>query len=687
MTGTPVRHVLVIGAQCRAMGWLERLGQAAEELHTVLTDPALGGCMPRAGEHPSLLVSEDLTTEGVRDALGEAMRRAKANSAVLVVALLGHGFTTPQQTELYYMVRDSTAESTASALHVGQLLADAADEAGVDGVIALVDTCHAAGAVPDSGRLAGGVRSGRARLAVLTAAAADQDARDLRLSFALTQVVKDGLADAGSMLYVDRALTEALRERISGQTVGRAEYDNDPFAFHGLWLTRNARHTRGDTNEPVGPLGRQALRQAVESWRTPGELPERLTRAALKELRDFVQADRSVDEIDPAWRFRVGQVAEALLECARVAELVNDALSDVVTSDLLRAAARLAGFPPTGESGALLRDLLEYAALQVQPSEGPPGQGLARFLAALADQAQLGTGISPLRRWAEQHQLARQFNDALKDFTADRQQQRLRLIVSLAGAWTGWPEEVEAWLVRGGTALPARQRFSCEPADRIGTGNAIGAALAWARSQLPAPESLVNVDVAAPAHLVAQWQPEEEKVGRYLLGAHHAVVVRWSGRLDPATGNAEINDAARKTLQAMACSGVVPVEWVDAAVLRNRSGLEFGLSAGQFATAVGMDHHPEDLPEILELLLPYAPIILWPRADIQPAEGRLRTVVQQHWHTLPAGFAGAYRNRWNAHENCSHCLGDIRAVWHDEAWLEFCRPFEQRIATALEEES
>ncbi|WP_230396076.1 vWA-MoxR associated conflict system protein [Streptomyces blattellae] len=688
MTGPTARHVLVIAAQCGSMVRLTRLGRAARDLHAVLTDPVLGGCARRIGAHRSLLIGDDLSPEDVRTAMGEAVARARADSAVLIVALLGHGFTPPQQTDLYYMVGGSTTESTGSAVHVGQLLSDAADTAGVDGVIALVDTCHAGGAVPDARRLAGGVRSGRARLAVLTAALAGQDARDLKLTFALTEVLRQGVAGAGSALYVDRTLTGTLRERVGGQAVGRAEYDNDPYALQGLWLARNARHPAAGSGECVGPLGRRVLREAVEMWRRTARIPERLTLTVLEELHDFARTGRPGDETEPLWRERVAEVTTALLECVRVADLVDDTLDDALTSDLLRTAGRLAGFPPVPEDGALLRDLLEYAALRAQPADsGRPGQGLARFLAALADLAGLGTEHSPLRAWARQHRLTTAFNDALKDFTADREQQRLRLVISLAGAWTGWPEEVEAYLVRGGADRPAQWSTRCVPPDPVGVGLAIGKALSWARGQLPAPDLLVHVDVAAPAHLVARWQPEEAMIGQHFLGAHHSVMVRWSGRLDPAAGNAETNDAARKSLQAMAACGRVPVEWVDAGILHDRPGLEFALRAGQYATAVGVDHHPEDLPDLLELLLPYAPIVLWPRQDARPADDRLRRVVRQQWHTLPGGFVDAYRARWKAHRDCLLCLGDIRAVWHDEYWLEFCRPFERRVISALEEES
>lgn len=249
---------------------------------------------------------------------------------------------------------------------------------------------------------------------------------------------------------------------------------------------------------------------------------------------------------------------------------------------------------------------------------------------------------------------------------------------------TGWPEEVDAWLVGTGERLPVHQRFRCGSADRLGTGRAIGAVLAWARDRLPSPEQLVNVDVAAPAHLLARWQPEEAKVGHRLLGVNHDVVVRWSGRMDPAEENAEMNDAARKTLRGM--TAAVAVEWIGVSVLDDRQGLERGLMTGRYDTVVGLDHHPDSLQDTLEQLLPYAPIILWPRSDTRATDA-LRALVQQSWHSLPDGLAAAYRQRWSAeHKDCGTCLGDVRAVWHDEAWLEFCRPFEQRVVVGPEEE-
>ncbi|MFI6727150.1 caspase family protein [Streptomyces sp. R-74717] len=687
MTDEQRRHVLVVGAQCEVMGTLSRLEEAARNLHAVLTDPMLGACTPRTGDHGSLLVSATLTPEDVRKAVNEAVNRARADNAVLVVALLGHGFTPSQQTDLYYMVAKSTTGSTMSAVNVSQLLTEAVDEPGVEGVIALIDTCHAAGAMPDAGRIAGGVRSGRTRLSVITAAAADQVARGMRLTFALVEVLREGIAGTGATVYADARLTEELRNRTVGQAVGRFEYDNDPFVAEGLWLARNVRSVPSTGGGVVGPVGRQDLEAAVAMWRVGMRLPAPLTHGELDGLHTFVQQGQVDDVADPRWRAQVTHVVATLIECAKTVVLLNKLLADVLTSDLLREARQLAGLPPAAEGPELLRDLVEYAALRATSVDEPPWKAPAHLVAALAQLSGANDVLPRLREWARDLGVVTEFNDALTEFAQKRQQSELRLVVSLAGALTDWPEEVDAWLVGSGERLPVHQRFWCESVDRFGTGRAIGAALAWARGRLPSPEQLVNVDVAAPAHLLARWQPEEAKVGRRLLGVNHDVVVRWSGRMDPAEENAEMNDAARKALRGMAACATVPVEWIGASVLDDKGGLEQGLMTGRYDTAVLLDHHPDTLQDVLEQLLPYAPIILWPRPDTRVGDDRLRTLVQQNWPSLPDGLAAAYRQRWSReHEGCVVCLGDVRAVWHDETWLEFCRPFEQRVVAGLEEE-
>ncbi|MFE0256920.1 hypothetical protein [Streptomyces sp. NPDC059010] len=683
-----VRHLLVIAAQCRAMGSpLSRLEEAARELHDVLTDPSLGGCQARTGEHPSLLAGDDLTQDDVHKAVDAVVRQAQTDGAVVVLALLGHGFTPPQRTELFFMVRDSTTQSVRSAVDVGALIAGIADEPGVDGLIAVVDTCRAAGAIPDVGRLAGGVRAGRSRLAVLTAAAADQPARDMNLSLSLARTLREGVPSAGPALYVDRTLATALRDQVSGQVIGRAEYDQDPFPLEDLWLARNPGSTAGTHGDVVGPVGRRDLTQSVEMWRGPRGLPERLTDGTLLELREFVSSGQVDDELNPDARGLVADVVTALLEVSRTKKFLAEFLADSLTSELLRSAGRLAGFPSHAQGTVPLRDLLEYAVLRAQALDGAPWNGLARFVAALFHHAGVAHTDPRLQAWARGLQVVTEVNDACVEFTEDRRRRAVRLVISLAGAWTEWPEEVDVWLLGRGADLPLYQHFPCETGGSHGVARAIGAALDWARRELPHPELLEHIDIAAPAHLLARWHPEEEKVGRYLLGAKYSVLTRWSGRLDEAEDNAEINNAARQVLKKIASCGAAPVKWISTAALHDRSALEYRLSAGQYDAAIGIDHFPDDLEEVLQLLLPFAPIVLWPRGDAHPLEGRLPGLVRERWHELPDGLAAAYRSRWEAHQGCTACLGDIRAVWHDEAWLEFCRPFEHRVVTVPEEET
>ncbi|MGW6024284.1 vWA-MoxR associated conflict system protein [Streptomyces sp. NPDC055099] len=692
MTAAPVRHVLVIAAQCAAMRPLTRLEEAAEKLHDTLTDPLLGACQARTGTHPSLLCGKDLSPTDVEEAVDQALQRAKEDGAVLVLALLGHGFTAPQSTKLYFMVRDSTTQSPRSAVDVGRLVASVAGEPKIDGLIGVVDTCHAGGSVPETGQLVGSVREGRSRLALLTAATADQPARDMNLSLALAGALKRGIPDAGPAVYVDRALADVLRRLVRGQVIGRFEYDQDPFPLEGLWLARNA--SKGACtwgSEVVGPLGVQDLRESVETWRGARHVPARLTPSEVASLRDFVSSGRPVeDERDPDAREWVEDVVTSLLEALRTKKFLNDVLADSLSSELLRAAGRLAGFPSaTQETAVPLRDLLEYAVLRTRRRREARWKGLARLVAGLFHQAGLPQTHRRLQEWARELDVVTEVNDAFAEYTDGRQRQDLRLVVSLAGAWTGWPEEVDAWLLRGGAVLPLHQQFRCGPGGSHGVAKAIGDALDWARRELPRPELLETIDIAAPAHLLAHWRPEEEKVGRYLLGAKYRVMPRWSGSLDEAEGNAEINDAARRTLTKLKTSSCATetVKWVSTAALRDRSELEYGLATGQFDMAVGVDHCPEDLEGALELFLPFTPIVLWPRGDAEAAEGRLAELVQERWHELPEGLPAAYRSRWGAHRDCGGCLGDVRVVWHDEVWLDFCRPFEHRVVTSPEEEA
>lgn len=71
-----------------------------------------------------------------------------------------------------------------------------------------------------------------------------------------------------------------------------------------------------------------------------------------------------------------------------------------------------------------------------------------------------------------------ELNDAFASVASARQTAETRLVVSLANALTGWPEQVEAWL-RHGRQLPKYHREACVRPDRPGVEEAIGAVIRW----------------------------------------------------------------------------------------------------------------------------------------------------------------------------------------------------------------
>ncbi|MFJ5535437.1 hypothetical protein ACIP94_38215, partial [Streptomyces sp. NPDC093261] len=157
------------------MGPLDALEDAARALGEVLQHDELGACAPALADS-SLLYGTDVTQARIEATVRAAARRAGEAGATLVLAFLGHGMAPPGRPELYLMGADAQPEMLSTAVNVGQLIVEAAEHPGVNGVIGLIDTCHAAGAVPDLKALVAGVRGGRTRVSLLMASGAEQPA-------------------------------------------------------------------------------------------------------------------------------------------------------------------------------------------------------------------------------------------------------------------------------------------------------------------------------------------------------------------------------------------------------------------------------------------------------------------------------------------------------------------------------
>lgn len=292
---TERRHLLVVATQCPAMGRLERLEEAARELRDVLRDPWLGGCEPGLPDGTDLLDGTDLpdgdfTSDVIDERVWEAIRHAGRRRAVLVLALLGHGFVPGNAPSLYLMGADSQDQVRKGASDVQRLIGGAVDQPGVSGVVAVVDTCMAAGAVPPMGEVLDGVRGGQTRLAMLLAAAVGEDAYDLRSSRSVAAVLRSGVVDAGRMLDVNAVLPH-VQAAVPGQSVAGFGYAGDMLAGGGLWLACNRRHVEADGAHCVGQLGWARLREALDGLER-GDLasvPDQVSPAFLKRLHQHLQ--------------------------------------------------------------------------------------------------------------------------------------------------------------------------------------------------------------------------------------------------------------------------------------------------------------------------------------------------------------------------------------------------------------
>lgn len=659
---TAPRHFLVIATQCASEARLSRLDNAAGELSTALAAPDLGAA------RGTVLRGADRAE--VEAAVRDAVATADEAGAVLVLAFLGHGFSSDNAT-LYYMARDSVRDKPVSAVEIGGLLSDAAQHPGLEGVIALVDTCQAASGVPDLRRVVAGVNKGRTGLDVLMSSAANQLSYDLDFTFALTGIIRAGITGAGEEIYVNEKLTSLLRGTLTKQKVARCTFDGDT-APGTLWLTRNPQHTSWNTLGAVGVLGRDQLRSAIASWQPDYPRPDTWTVRSVDELRSA-----AAQSGHPAAR-HVVRVANAVILALRAAVFIGDEFGGDLTTLALRKAGRRARvFCGTRLFGAALAvALLEEAALRTATVDGNPWAPLARFMAALTAEMGFSQDHGGLRNWARACGVDMELNDAFATLGDVPDRAKLHLVLApLNNLTSGWPNGLRAWLLRADTVPTPQQQFLCAQASPAGTEEAMLDAIDWATEQLLPGESLHCVDVAMPSDVLSEWCPEKVDNGLFYLGVHHDVLTQWSGRLGSGRGHRSMYRAACEAAQRIDNDEHAPVDWVTREDLRDMDAFSEKLTRGRFQRAIGLDHRPVNLPDVLNLLLRYTPILLWPshEAGDDPAWPH---EVEQQWDALPAEFAVAFRTQ--TRNGSTTRLASVRVAWHNLEWLEFCRWFDQR---------
>ncbi|WP_326586185.1 hypothetical protein [Streptomyces sp. NBC_01294] len=667
------RHVLVVAPHCGSMVRLERLEEAANGLYEVLTDPSLGACEPGLPDGRSALVAGDgLTSSAVRGTVDEAIGYAARHHAALVLAFLGHGFTPGRTSTLHLMCEDSTEDLRHDSVNVRDLLAVAVDHPGIDGVLGLVDTCHAGGAPPPAEDLAGGARNGRTRLGLLMASSLGQPAVDLVFSRHLTELLRAGRPGAGSTLGVSE-VRDALRTVVIGQNVTGFDYDGDGSARETLWIARNARVREGLLGGLGGRLAAEELTEALAAVDPRMPVPD-----ATPDLGAALRCRAELLSHPPAAaRERALRGVDGLLVAVRTVQFVRGWIGSELTTARIRHALHtmLAAEGRLPADHPHLTDIAVIDELTFNhPANDPDGRrAVARFVALLGQACGKDLKDPELRSWAERIEAPVEVNDAIEHAARRTEGQRLGLVVSLHSSLIGdWPEVLDGWLLLDG-AMIHHEQFSSETADRKGAENAVEDAVLWAEEHarlLDLP--LKRLDLAVPSGLLLAWRPEEAGVAM-LLGVRYEVRLHWSNRLTPDAVLRSVEPVVAERWQSISQHQAgTPVDWLAYEDLADPHLLRGHLRSGRYTRGIGLTQHPGADARLMEMLLAYTPVLLWPHApDGFPRERH--GCLDRSWWAMPGALAHAYRDRWRGVSGAD--LADLRAVWDDEDWLRFCRFF------------
>ncbi|MGW2384259.1 hypothetical protein [Streptomyces sp. YU58] len=676
-SSTP-RHLLVIAPQCQDLGPLDGLEDVADSLHAALLERWVGDCEEPPPGIPSLLSGPDVMQTQVEKAVRDAAERAGEARAVLVLAFLGHGTTLGDVPRLSFMASDSRQDTPTTVVNLGDLLTQALDTPGVEGVVAVVDTCRAGGAAPDLAPHGAGVRQGVTRLSLLMSVGVTEDAHGLAFSRGLVQVLRDGVPGAGEFLSAD-VVCDTVNAAV--HTAARFVVADGASIGPRPWLARNTRHRPGG-GPLLGPLGEEELRWALEPLGETVPPGPWGTVADLERIRPALRGPAA----HPHALAYAARVLDRLSDTVRTTDLLRSWPGAPLTSDRLRRAFRAAAgsAAPRSSGGELLRDCVEFLRLRAPRTGTGSLAPLAAFVAALATEDGLDRTTPRLSAWATALDAGVELNDAFAAQALRTAEGRLRLVISLhAAVADDWPETLQVWLLDRNTSL-AHEEFDCSP-TQSGVEDRFVAVLRWATRQARCTGAqLKRVDIAAPAPLLARWRPEETRLGTR-LGVRYDIVLRWSERLYPQAHLGWINDLARERLAAMKSDSGAPLDWLDEEATGRAEELTAKLEDGWYERALALSHRPDRLEEVLEPLLAFAPIVLWPHApgSLPPDS---RAGVERHWDRLPGEFSAAYRTAWRqggerdgAPEG--HCdLALLRSVWLDEEWLDFCDWFDNDVA-------
>ncbi|MEU4464097.1 hypothetical protein AB0G20_10330 [Streptomyces sp. NPDC024017] len=676
--------MLVVGAQCEGGARLEGLEDAARGLHAVLVDPKLGGCVNRGDD--SLLIGTGLGKSQVETAVEKAAQRARRDGGTLILALLGHG-EGAQGAALHFVTSGKRNDSPLLNVSVPSLLGDTLNHHGLNGLVAIVDTCLSGGAMPPTADVVAGRQQGNVRFSLLFAATAHEPAFDMRLSTELTRLIEEGQPGAGDFLKLDGDLIKRLDERIPGQQPGLSTFDGGSRIGDDLWLAHN--HAASFSGS-LGPIAKMALRAAVR------RVDDNLLLSTEDEVAAWLR-DNEQTAVGGSWTAvqRLREVRAELETGRKTLSVVREVFGPVLTEESLRLVGVLAGLPldfVRHEPPRTLRDIIEHATHHGSTAAGQH-RVLAHVVAAMAHvtghRDQLPADVVA---WAQDLELTAVVNSRLRELNHQPPgDQTPRLVLVLADDGGESVVRVDAWLLFGRAVLDKR-RFPCELGDK-GVKAAMAEAVAWAMPWANIAEKpLHRIDVAASTLVLLDSPPEEHVVRKQKLAVNYTVTTRWSGLLTPPTG-ATVDDmlqVGEKLLASLGDSNCCGPKWLPVEQMQNVDRLQEHLSNHGFGQHVwALSSLPEsDWDFVAQELLEHTPALVWPRQNDVSDELVIQESVGRHWQALPQQIAHAYRKHLSGAGQSDDDLGPlaaVRAAWHDKDWHAFCRRRAMTVVMAPDE--
>ncbi|MFZ0161348.1 MAG: hypothetical protein WAL50_20140 [Kineosporiaceae bacterium] len=239
------RRALLIGAQNDRFGRLSFVDEVMHDLADVIYSEDMGGCRPALPRSSGVITGTEATWKGIQDSLEASIRLASSEHATLFVYYLGHGVILDE--DMYLIATDTVAggeHDSLKAVKIGERIKELLRlYLGVDGLLLILDTCHAGAQVTDPvpGLLRAGVQS---RLEIVAATSARSTAENGCFTRSLIRLFRSGVA-SNSNVYLRAGTDLRHLPDVAPQdckSVPAAQYlavSSTHYSDDGLWLTRN----------------------------------------------------------------------------------------------------------------------------------------------------------------------------------------------------------------------------------------------------------------------------------------------------------------------------------------------------------------------------------------------------------------------------------------------------------------